>query len=180
MKIGEDNKNTKFCAELWEKYEPCIRRLCNVKLPDRPDDVNEIVSETYLALCEAVNKGKTFVNPYAWLYSTANNLIKQKFIKLKIYRTKHQSISNTEIELKYNIDFLDLMISDDDIERMKDEIEKQLTESEKLLLQFVYVDKLKTKEIAKILNSTEAAVKQKRYRLVNKIKQMAKDLVKNN
>lgn len=179
MKICNENKNTDFCKELWEQCEPQIRKLCNVKLKEYPDEIEEIITDTFIALCDAVNNGKDFTNPSAWIYGTANNLIKQKFKQLKAYKQKHKTFSNTGYELAYNIDFLDAMISDDNIEQMKAEIEDELSQSEKTLLDFIYNDKLKTKEIAGILNISESAVKQKRYRLVKKIKRMAKDKIMN-
>lgn len=179
MKICDENKNTNFCNELWEQCEPKIRKLCNVKMNGHPDEIDEIISDTYIALCDAVSKGKVFTNPSAWLYGTANNLIKQKYKELKIYKEKNKTLSNAGYELAYNIDFLDAMISDDNIEQMKAEIETELSDSEKMLLDFIYTDNLKTKEIAGILNISESAVKQKRYRLVKKIKQMAKEKIMN-
>lgn len=179
MKICEESKNTEFCEQLWTKCEPKIRKLCNVKMADHPEEIEEIIADTYLTLCEAVNKGKKFSNPSAWLYGTANNLIKQKFKELKIYKQKHKTISSTGYELMYNIDYLDAIITDDNIEQMKAEIESELSDSEKMLLEFIFVDGLKTKEIAEILNITVSAVKQKRYRLVKKIKQMAKEKINN-
>ena len=51
------------------------------------------------------------------------------------------------------------------------EIEK-LSEKEKIIIKYSYFDKHKTREIAELLNSTEAAVKQKRYRIVNRLRKI--------
>lgn len=179
MKIYEESKNTDFCEQLWKQCEPKIRKLCNMKMADHPEEIDEIISDTYLTLCEAVSKGKVFSNPPAWLYGTANNIIKQKFKELKLYKQKHKTISTTGYELMYDIDYLDAIITDDNIEQMKVEIESELSDSEKILLEFIYTDRLKTKEIAEILNISVSAAKQKRYRLVKKIKQMAREKINN-
>ena len=179
MKICDKNVNGDICKELWEKNEPRIRKLCNVKMSDHPDEIEEIITDTYIALCEAVKKGKVFTNPSAWLYGTANNLIKKKFKEIKIYKQRHKTLSNGNYELAYNIDYLDAMISDENIDKMKEEIESELSDSEKTLLEFIYTDKLTNKEIARILNTSESAIKQKRYRLVKKIKIMAKEKTSN-
>lgn len=179
MKICENKKNTDFCEKLWNQCEPQIRKLCLVKMADRPEEIDDIVSDTYLALCEAVNNGKEFSNPTAWLYSTANNLISKNFRKLRTYRQKYKTLSDTEYELSYNFDFLDSMISDTNIEQIKNEIESELNDAEKDLLKMIYTDNLKMKEIANLLNTSVSAIKQKRYRLVKKIKQMAKEKIIN-
>lgn len=179
MKIYDKSESAIFCEQLWTECEPKIRKLCKIKMADHPEEIDEIISDTYLILCEAVSNGKEFSNPAAWLYGTANNLIKKKFKELKVYKQKQKSVSPNGHELMYDIDYLDILITDDNIDQMKAEIESQLNDSEKILLEFIYDDELKAKDIAKILNISASAVKQKKYRLVKKIKQLAKDKINN-
>lgn len=178
--INKPEENTEeYFEALWNEYEPAIRRLCRRKLTGNRADVDEIVAQTYLNLCEAVAAGKTINNPKPWLYGTANNLIKRKYAEIKKYNQMNRTLSPSSYELAYDFDYLDKIITDEDILELKKSIEEELNENERLLLKFVYEDKLKTRDIAKIINTSEFAVKQRRYRLNKRIKELAKDKIKN-
>lgn len=161
------------CAELWNKYEPDLRRLCGLKLQSYADEIDDVISETFLALCKKVTESGPPENPKAWLYGTANNLINLKFRKLYRAKEKTVSLSDKEYELPYSHDFAEEIEDNLLIEELKSELEKELSEQEKALLRYIYDDGLKMKKIAEILHTTEAAVKQKHYRLCNKIRKTA-------
>ena len=65
MSKKQEHNESQLCEKLWEKYEPRIRRICAYKLTSCPDEVDEVVSQTYLALCIKLNEG-TIQNPKAW------------------------------------------------------------------------------------------------------------------
>lgn len=175
----KDKINNDICNELWHTHESRIRTLCQYKFSNNIDEVDDIVAETYLVLCETVNSGAKIENPRAWLYGIVNNIVKHKYRELNKRKEKQKFISDMTIDLSYDIDFLDEIISDEDIEKMKAEIESELNDSEKELLELVYEKKLTSKQIADMKGSTEAAIKQRRFRLINKIKMMVKEKNKN-
>lgn len=173
------SKNMELSKVLWEEYESSLRKICDYKLSNYPDEVDDVIGETYLALCNAIDKDMEIQNPKAWLYGTLNNQIKLKYTAINKKKRTQIQLDSVEQELFYDIDFDETELNENTIEQIKDNVFDELIDSEKTLLVLIYEKKLKLKEIAKILNTTEAAVKQKHYRLKLKIKKLAKEKIKN-
>ncbi|MGN1420985.1 MAG: RNA polymerase sigma factor [Eubacterium sp.] len=176
--MSTNTEGMELCEALWNEYEPKLRRICNYKLSAYPSEIDDVIGDTYLALCNIINSGITLKNPRAWLYGTLNNIIKLKYTELDKRKKKYVHLEKVEHELFYDVNFDDIEISDEVLDKIKDDIYDELLGSEKTLLILIYTKKLKFKEIAKILNSTEAAVKQRHYRLKRKIKMLAKEKLK--
>lgn len=173
-----EHKKMDLSKALWDEYEPNLERICSYKLSSYPDEIDDVIGETYLALCNAIDKGIEIQNPKAWLYATLNNQIKLKYSEIDRKKRMHIQLESVEHELSYSVDFNEEVLSEDKIEAIRDEIFDELIDSEKTLLVLIYEKKIKLKEIAKILNTTESAVKQKHYRLKRKIKKLAKEKLK--
>ncbi len=164
-----------LCEKLWNEYEPSIRQLCNYKLSAYQSEIDDVVADIYLALCDAVKNGHINSNPKAWLFSTANNCIKLKYTELNFRKKKLIHINNFDCKLFYNIDFENIAVNEDTLDQILKSIYDELLASEKTLLILIYKKKLKYKDIAQILNTTESAVKQKNYRLKRKVRQLIKE-----
>lgn len=182
-KISENNEN-QLCEQIWTMYEPKIRRICEYKLSSCPDEVDEVVSQTFLALCTKLSED-TIDNPKAWLYATASNLIKMTYDTQN--KNKKNLISldtgitdtNEHHNLIYSRDFLDKRLSNDQIDILKSQVEADLDYQERILLHYIHDEQMKYREIAKVMNSTETAIKQRAYRLRGRVKEIAKEKVKN-
>lgn len=173
--MNKDTSEMELCEKLWNECEPSIRKLCNYKLSAYPSEVDDVVGDIYLALCDAVRKGHKIDNPKAWLFSTANNCIRIKYSEINHRLKKFSHWDSNEQRLFYDVDFENVVVSDDTLEEIKDSIIDELPTPEKTLFILIYVKKLKLKEIAKIMNTTESAVKQRKYRLKLKIKRLIKE-----
>ena len=68
-----------FAAECWRLYAPYVQKLCAYKLASDPAAAEDVLSETFLALLNALAHGETVRDPKAWLTVTANNLIKKAY-----------------------------------------------------------------------------------------------------
>lgn len=177
-----DKNNQKICEKLWHEYEKDIRRLCEFKLRSCHNEIEDVVSETFLFLVKAYEKGNPPNNPKGWLYAVANNLIKKKYTEVNLAKARTVSLYDKSVkihELPTNYEIDNHLIADDTIEMIRDDIESMLDENERRLFDYIYNDKLKMKEIGKILNITEDAVKQRHYRLCRKIKRVAKEKIEN-
>lgn len=172
--MNTDVNNSQMCEELWTEYEPALREICRRKLLSCPSEIDDVISDTYLALCKNINAGEVIKYPKAWLYGTLNKIIKSKYNEINKIRKTQVSITNKENELFYNMDFDDEKMSHDDIEILRYEVLVQLDEQEKVLIDLIYAKRLKFKEIADILNTSESAIKQKNYRLKRKVKLIVK------
>lgn len=177
--MNTDTNDMLLCEELWTEYEPSLRRICSYKLSSYPAEIDDIIEDTYLALCDAMKNGKIINSPKAWLYGTVNNLIKLKYSEIKRIKKTQVSLDSVENELFYEIDLDDTKLSEEIIDKLKDEVFDELTGAEQTLLTLIYVKRLKMKEIAEILSTSQEAVKQKNYRLKRKIKLIVKEKIKN-
>lgn len=164
------------CSELWSEFEPRIRSLCKVKLHSCPDEIDDVVSEIFLALCRRVSESGPPENPKAWLYGTANNLICMKYREIYKDRERTESLSCREYGLAFTNDFSEEIENRRFLEQLGQKLEDGLSEEEALLFKLIYEDEMKLKEAAKVMNITEAAAKQRHYRLCNKIRKTAKEM----
>lgn len=179
----EEKKNkSQSCAEqLWKEYEPQIRRLCKFKLRSCPDEIDDVVSQTYLSLCVRLDEGN-IRNPKGWLYATVNNLIRMTYNEQN--KNKKRFISYEEgiaemHKLTYTKDLLDKNLSNDQIDILKAQVEADLDYNDLRLIHLVHEEHMKYKDIAEIMDSTESAVKQRAYRLRGKVKELAKEKIEN-
>jgi len=161
-----------LCAELWERYEPQLRKVCNVKLLGPEEDREEILSEVFLVLCKKLDLDGELEHPQAWLYATLNNLIKQKYTeknRLKVtYFSEHRDIG-----MPYEYDLSDEIFDREMLGELRDILKKELTDEEKQLLYYIIYENRTYKEIALLTASNENSVKQRKYRLINKLKKLA-------
>lgn len=175
MKL-QSNEKEKLCISLWNEYKDELTSMCQYKLSSHPSEVEDVISDTFYYLCVAVFEDRKIDNYRAWLSAVTNNLIKKKYTELNKIKFKNITYNEEDIEAYGYIDdmFLDSMISDSVIEGLCDAIICELKLVEQKLYHYVYVDKLKMKEIAVLLDITEANVRQRNHRLTKKLKTMIK------
>lgn len=85
-----------ICENLWNEYEPQLRKICRVKLRSCPDEVDDVMSEVSLALCKQIEKFGKPEKPKQWLYATFNNIINLKYRKY-INKRKNKKTLKTKI-----------------------------------------------------------------------------------
>ena len=80
-------------------------------------------------------------------------------------------------DLPYENDFSDLYVDRAFLDEFKKTLENELSKDDKEFIYYIYEKRLKMKEIADILDSTESAVKHRHYRLINKIRKMVNKIL---
>jgi RNA polymerase sigma-70 factor (ECF subfamily) len=136
----------------------------------------DIVNNVFELFCKKWNSLEN-KNYKSWLYETANNLLKNFYKKQKRKKEKETYIDESIIEtLSYEQNFEN--INDDEIEKYKIEILEILTEKERQLFDMKYVKKLSRAQISEKLHIPENTVKQRLYRLREKIKNEAENKLK--
>ena len=170
-----NSAENQICQELWLENEPQLRRICKLKLASSPDDIEDVISETFLALCKRISENGVPDKPKGWLYATMNNLINLKYREIYKYKEREKSLSDEEFELPIASD--DIGEKTDEIynDEIKDRLKELLTEDEYQIIYRIYFSGLKMKEIARLHNSTESAVKQKHYRICRKLRKAMAD-----
>lgn len=179
MKRGRNVKSkesNRICIEIWNDYEPKLRKICNVKMSNHPDYIDDVMQEVFLALLKKV-KNSLPDNPKAWLYAVLTNTINREYRKLYSHQKNIISIDDMQIDLPYENDFSDLYVDHAFLDEFKKTLENELSKDDKEFIYYIYEKRLKMKEIADILDSTESAVKQRHYRLINKIRKMVNKIL---
>lgn len=173
------NISMQICERLFIECEPEMRKLCLHKLNSCPNEIDDAIAEAFLALCNAADKGKKINNPHAWLMKTLDNIIKRKYTEQNQKKKRYTSLENFEHELIYSVDFDAVRMTDEQIESLQREVYDELKISERLLLILIYNRGMKMAEIAKIFDTTEAAVKQRHMRLKIKLKEIIRSKMRN-
>lgn len=160
------------CIELWDTHKDRIYQVCSIKLRSCPNEVEDVVSEVFLALCKKVAESEAPEKPKEWLYGTLRNLLNKTYKNAYSARENETPFFESEIELPYMYDDIDSK----ETEMYVEEIRKAgiLNNEELELIDLIYYKRLKLKEIAEMQNSTETAIKQKHYRMIRKLRKTAK------
>ena len=162
-------------SDLWRENEENLRMICQVKMQNFENETDDIISETFLAFCEYTEKNGLPKNPKAWLYSVLNNRINDKF--RKIYRHKKNVVNlDNMYQIPYEVDFDEEILKDISIEKLKEKLLSQLSKEELELYEYIYVKRLSYRRLSKKYGVSYTAIKQRHYRLCNKIKKLAKTI----
>lgn len=168
-----------ICIKMWKEYEPKLRIFCRAKLVNYQEDADDILSKTFqLFWAEILSKG---VPPYPekWLYKTANNLIKAEYRRQNKIKGKVVSLADNEAVLYIIEDIDDKMVDDQLYSELMAELNEKLSEDEKLIIKYAIVEEKSYAEIADILEISELAVKQRKYRVIKKTNRMKQEKMKN-
>ena len=175
MDVNEREKGMQLADKLWREYEPYIRKLCNYKLNNHKEYIDDCVQDVFAALVEAIHKGTKIKYPKTWLTTVANNMIKDIYEQAS-HNDKIVPFDEKHIDerLHDSIDYEDL--SEQDIEKYLLQIIDYLTEYERKLFQDFYLNHRKQSELAKERGITENLIKQQVFRLKRKIIKFIKRL----
>lgn len=169
----------KICTEIWQEYESQLRKICKIKLQSHPNEIDDVMSEVSLALCKQIKKYGEPNKPKQWLYATLNNIINLKYRELYKFKEKQEGLENNDFELPFEENGIESKIEEIYNNEIRDKLSTFLSNDEYIIIKYIYFDRLKMKEIADIIGSTESAVKQKHYRICNKLRKLAKKFEKN-
>lgn len=158
--------------EIAKLYYDDVYHLCLARLK-REEEAADITQEVFLFFQEQFSELDD-IKIKAWLYSVANNKIKEKF--RDIAKREKELIFGTQFgssesaDLVYEIE-LDNVISDKEIDEKKSSILKTLSDKELKLFEMVYTKHMEYEELAKALNITNSAARTRVSRLNAKIKE---------
>lgn len=168
-------ENHSLFKEAWKKYEPGIRKLCLVKMQSIPDEIEDVVSDVFLFFWKEIQENGPPKCIQAWLYKVAYNQINRRYYNNNRKVRYTEPYDDTVVVVGYDID--DARFESETLFQWADEIIENLPQEDKLLMKYIYEDGLSMREIAAKMDSTEAAVKQRHYRLTRKIKRVVKERI---
>lgn len=153
-----------------EEYYSHILHYCYGKMQTKSEYASDITHEVFAILCEKwQHLHKEDIK--AWLFRTADIKINEFFRKHKKTRNELTYIEDLDDfehnRLSYHQDFEN--ISDEEIEKHRDEILAELSDKERYLFDLFYIEKLSYKEICHELFISEHNLTKRLYRLRQKI-----------
>ncbi|MCH5320697.1 MAG: sigma-70 family RNA polymerase sigma factor [Eubacterium sp.] len=166
-------------AKLSEAYNAVgksLAKYCRVRLGDAADEADDCVQEAFCVYYKRLLNGEEFQNPRAFLYRTADIMVrraKEEYVIKAQHTASLESAENTEVFIP------DENAADIDYDAVKEILISSLSEDEQLLYQQKYVEGLSLKEIGKALDIAPAAVANRTSRLRAKIKRLIEPVLEN-
>lgn len=177
------NKNTTLIySSLWEEHKELVRQLCELKLKSKPWMIDDCIQDISLALYNQILSDEHIINWKAWLLITTRNTINNCYsesrkndhcMSVDIIQSANYDHEKT-LQLSYCQDFLDLMITEEDVELAKKEILHTLNKNEYELYMDYYLRDQKLKDIAFKYQVSESVMQQRHFRLKHKLLKLIK------
>lgn len=156
---------------IYDRYLERIYRFIFLKVSNR-EEAQDLTQQVFLKAWESLPQFKFTRAPFvSWLYRIARNLVTD------FYRTQKPLLS-LEGELK--IDPVDYPNWEEKLEihQFQDQLREalnQLTENQREIIFFRFVEELSYREIAKILKKSQPALRILQFRALRKLKQLLKN-----
>lgn len=130
------------------------------------DDSDDVLQNTFIKVFKNINNFKGDSQLYTWMYRIATNE-SLSYLKSKSQRTR----LNNENTHQQMVDRLqaDVYFEGNDIQLKLQKAIAQLPEKQKLVFNMRYFDEIKFKDMAKILDTSEGALKASYHIAVKKI-----------
>lgn len=173
--MNDDEK--KICIELWGQYEPTIRKYCVFKLQSNKDEIEDLVADVCFMLCKKVHESGPPEKPKEWLFSVCRNLLNGKYKDYYEKRDNETVYTDEEYELPFRGNSIEQKEDQIYFEELVKKAESILKEDDYVILDHAVRD-TKLKDIAVELNKSVDAVKQKRYRVFEKLRKIDKEMDK--
>lgn len=137
------------------------------------DDANDIVQDTFMKAYKAINRFKGDSKIYTWLYRIASNEA-ITWLKRKKRRATH-SIDNKDLVIAQHLE-ADPYFDGDQTQKLLYQAIASLPDKQQLVFNMRYFDELPYREISRILNTSEGALKASFHHAVKKIEKFFKDV----
>lgn len=171
------NLANKELEKAYDLYAKSIEKFCFTRLGEAAGMTEDCVQEAFLIYYNKLLDNQTFENVRAFLYKTADNMVKRA--KEKYYKNakRHKDIDDVAESQGREIDFDELVFRDMDYDLAKEILIEMLTDSEKELYRLKYVEKKSLKEIGEILKIPPPAVANRTSRLRSKVKKLIEPIL---
>ncbi len=174
MRLVTQKDKEKLFSDVWQRKQPHLIALCLGKLPDAPAEIEDILSDTAGQLWSEMRASSGKENWGKRCTQIAYNILRRKETELKRKRKYELSLSCVmpgldALRLEYDYGNPPDGIREGQI---RERVLESFNEREAELFRMIYEEKLKYKDIARRLNISEGAVKQKNFRLRRKAERL--------
>ena len=166
------NRSEKAAADsefkkLYKQYYTIIYKFCLSRLKDDTEAIDDIVQETFIVLYNKLLEGSRIEFPHAFLYKTADNLIKRYYVE----KQKSGNVISLDDVINIptqNID-LDERLA---FEQYAKEFSAALNDTDAELFSMRYIEELEITEIAEKTGMSVSNTATRLYRLREKIRKI--------
>lgn len=170
-----DDKVIKILEEC-EPYRELIIKRCIMQYAVGYENANDCVQQAVISLYETITDGKVIENPLAWLHKVSlNNASKvirdaarERQAMIELSSSAFNIVGNSPI---YNPDFLDEMVSDNQIKDESIKILSSLKGNDRRLYYSHYCCNKKIKDISEEAGVSNDAMKKRHERLKKKLRE---------
>lgn len=158
------------------EYGKCLEKYCRVRLGEAADWADDCVQETFYIYYKKLLDGESVEKPKAFLYRTADNMIKRKLHEHYKNASRTVPLDEARDEEAASADEAASLL---DYDQLKEVLISVLGAEEQRLYQLKYEQGRSLKDIGEILNIPPATVANRTSRLRAKIKGLLTDVIEN-
>lgn len=171
--MSNKKKADEVLRQAYSTYSEKIGRYCNIKLKNR-SEADDCVQECFMIFYKAVLRGESIDNKGAYLYKTADNIIKSQWRQDK---KRNNILSLDEISEKVAVPEI-IDCNDVDFDLYAERIINSLDEKEQTIYKMKYVEEKSIADISAELNISFDAAAKRLSRLRQKVRQMISEKTK--
>ena len=169
-----------FFEKLFREYYDAVAAYCSAMLAGDSAEGELCAHEVFDQALSDVERLMRHPNPVGWLKKTASHRV-SRYLREKAKRARHEvhitEISEKYLEAEKVIDDYDTaFMTDKTIEQMKDEVLSKLTDEEKKLYEYRFVQGLTYKDIAPLIELSESATRIRTVRIEQKLRRLIDEL----
>jgi RNA polymerase sigma-70 factor, ECF subfamily len=161
--VTRSREDSRAFADLYDQYLPHVYRYFLSKVSSQAD-AEDLTSQVFLAALESFPRYQHRGHFHAWLFSIARHKAADYYRR----QNPQAPFEKTRLEDTSLHTLLSEVVVKDELLRLAELITK-LNEQEQELLRLRYAARLGFKEIARLMQRTEGAVKMSLYRLLEQL-----------
>lgn len=163
----------KVYEQIYKEYYIEMKKHSHSKLRGHYEDAEDVVQNAFNLLWAKMLRDGVPASPQAWLHKTIGYLIKMQYRQYDKEKVRVPLIADEETTLSFTLDIEEKMATEQLYDELWKIYEEELNDEEKTLIKYSIVEKKEYKEIGKLMDISESAAKQRRYRLMRKTHQMS-------
>jgi len=163
-------KDAEAYAKLYDMYVDRIHRFVYYKIGSK-QEAEDITSEVFLKAWDYITKGNNVKNVKALFYKFARNLIIDQYrMNAKRREVGEDEMGDIE-DGKNTMEIVDQRMKNEELIKNLNRLKNEYKE----VLMLKYIEGLKTREIAKIMERGQTAVRVLCYRALKRLKQIMEE-----
>lgn len=166
IKKAQKGENEAF-AKLYDFYIEKIYRFIYIKTSNK-SDAEDLTQQVFLSAWQSIKSFRYEGHPFSsWLYKIARNLVIDYYRKKKPQEIEFSELlfELEEVKVNFEKDFDKNLL----IEKVKSVLKRLPVEQQDVII-LKFIDNLSNKEIAKILNKSEGAIRVLQHRALKQLK----------